>query len=177
VLSNSPVVLVGLMGSGKTTVGQIVARRTGRAFIDTDDAIEARTGRTVRELWEQGGEAAYRELESRVVLEGLDGGDAPLLIAAPGGAVLDPAVRAALRRPDVVVVWLHADPSELATRVRPDDHRPLLGEHPGDVLETMERERASLYAGVADAVIETRGKAPDTVAAEVITAIAAPGSR
>ena len=164
------------MGSGKTTVGQIVARGTGRRFIDTDDEIEARTGRTVRELWEQGGEAAYRELESRVVLEGLDGVDGGVLIAAPGGAVLDPDVRAALRRSDVVVVWLHADPAVLARRVLPGDHRPLLGDHPGDVLRQMELERASVYASVADAVIETDGKDPDTVAAEVLKAIAAPRS-
>ena len=165
------------MGSGKTTVGQLVARRTGRTFIDTDVEIEARTGRTVRELWERGGEAAYRELESRVVLEGLAGVDGAVLIAAPGGAVLDPDVREALRRSDVVVVWLHADPAVLARRVRPGDHRPLLGGHPGDVLRQMELERASVYSSVADAVIETDGKDPETVAAEVMKAIVAPRSR
>lgn len=164
------------MGSGKTTVGRLVASRTGRTFIDTDDAIQARTGRTVRELWEEGGEAAYRELESRVVLEGLQGGSGAVLIAAPGGAVLDPDVRAALRGPDVVVVWLHTEPSAIARRLRPGDHRPLLGEHPAEVLRQMEHDRASIYAGVADAVIETEGKTPDTVAAEVMTAIATAAS-
>ena len=160
------------MGSGKTTVGRLVARRTGRTFIDTDDAIQALTGRTVRELWEEGGEKAYRELESRVVLEGLEAGDGAVLIAAPGGAVLDPDVRAALHRPGVVVVWLHTEPSAIAERLHPGDHRPLLGEHPAEVLEQMEHERASVYARVADAVIETDGKDPGTVATEVMTAIA-----
>ena len=65
-----PVVLVGLMGSGKSTVGALVAQRTGRAFVDVDVVIAARTGKTVRELWEEGGEAAYRHLESEAVLRG-----------------------------------------------------------------------------------------------------------
>lgn len=175
-LSTPAVVIVGLMGSGKTTVGRLVARRTGRTFIDADDAIQALTGRTVRELWEEGGEKAYRELESRVVLEGLEGGDGAVLIAAPGGSVLDPDVRAALHGPGVVVVWLHTEPSAIAERLHPGDHRPLLGEHPDDVLQQMEHERASIYAGVADAVIDTEGKDPDTVAEEVMAAIAGTGS-
>ena len=77
------VVLVGLMGSGKSTVGALVATRTGRAFVDVDIVIAQETGKTVRELWEEGGEAAYRKLESEAVLRVL-AGDAPSVLAAPG---------------------------------------------------------------------------------------------
>ena len=144
-------VLVGLMGAGKSTVGRIVADRTGRRLIDTDDAIKNRTGKSVRGLWEEGGEAAYRALESAVVIDGLNE-QAPVVIAAPGGVVLDPTVRDALK--DAFVVWLEVDPAILATRVRPDDHRPLLGRDPYDVLSTMAVERNELYRSVADAIVE-----------------------
>lgn len=160
------------MGSGKTTVGRLVADRTGRRFIDTDDIIQGRTGRTVRELWEQGGEATHRRLESRVVLDGLADGGGSVVIAAPGGAVLDPEVRAALADPRVFVVWLHADPDLIAGRVRPGDHRPLLGDHPADVLRRMEAERASIYSGVADAVLDAGAKDPAALAGEVMALIA-----
>ena len=109
------VVLVGLMGSGKSSVGALVAARTGRAFVDVDIVIARETGKTVRELWEAGGEAAYRRLESEAVLRVL-AGQAPSVLAAPGGVVLDPTVRAALA--GHFVVWLRTRPTTLAGRVR-----------------------------------------------------------
>jgi len=145
-------VLVGLMGSGKSSVGLLVAEDLGWRLVDVDAAIIAQTGQTVREIWEVGGEAAYRRLESQVVLDALGSG-VPTVIAAPGGVVLEPAVRAALR--DAFVVWLRTDPVTLAGRVRPGDHRPLLGDHPLHVLTSMAAERASLYQQVADAIIDT----------------------
>ncbi|MCU1454149.1 MAG: aroK [Acidimicrobiales bacterium] len=160
-----PVVLVGLMGTGKSTVGALVAARTGRTLVDADRAIEARTGKTVRELWEAGGEAAYRQLESAVVLDAI-AGDEPTVIAAPAGAVLDPAVRAALD--DAFVVWLRADPATLAARVGHGDHRPLLGDHPKDVLAAMAKERAHLYQGVADAVVDVDALDAEAAATAVL---------
>jgi shikimate kinase len=177
------VVLVGLMGSGKSTVGALVAARTDRLFVDVDIVIARETGKTVRELWEQGGEAAYRELESAVVLKVLaddtpsvlaaPGGvvlevlrdDMPTVLAAPGGVVLDPLVRAALA--DCVVVWLRTSPSTLAGRVRPGDHRPLLGDEPVQTFATMAEMRSELYRQVATAIIDTDGRAPEAIADEV----------
>jgi len=159
------------MGVGKTTVGRLVAERAGRPFVDTDEAICARTGRTVRELWEAGGEAAYRKLESQVVLDSLGGGDHRIVVGAAAGVILDPAVRDALGKPDVLVVWLHADPAVLAGRVHPGDHRPLLKDRPRDVLAEMDAERASLYRSVADAVVETGGRDPAAIASQVIQLI------
>lgn len=96
-------VLVGLMGAGKSLVGGLVAEETGWELVDVDVAIAARTGATVREIWQSGGEAAYRQLESEEVLHALQR-VSPVVIAAPGGVILDPAVRAELD--DAFVVWL-----------------------------------------------------------------------
>jgi shikimate kinase len=159
------VVLVGLMGSGKSTVGALVARRTGRVFVDVDVVIAAHTGKTVRELWEEGGEVAYRHLESEAVLRVLRGAT-PAVLAAPGGVVLDPVVRGELAR--CFVVWLRASPSTLTSRVRPGDHRPLLGDRPAEKLAAMAESRADLYRQVASTTIDTDGLTPEAIAHEVV---------
>jgi shikimate kinase len=163
------VVLVGLMGSGKSTVGALVAARTGRTFVDVDAVITARMSKTVRELWEEGGEAAYRSLESDVVLEVIRD-DAPSVLAAPGGAVLDAVVRAALA--DSFVVWLRTSPSALAGRVRPGDHRPLLGDRPVETFAVMAEMRSALYREVATAIIDTDDLAPEAITDVVIGLLA-----
>jgi shikimate kinase len=163
------VVLVGLMGSGKSTVGALVAARTGRVFVDVDIVIAVDTGKTVRELWEEGGEAAYRSLESDAVLRVL-ASDTPSVLAAPGGVVLNPTVRAALA--GSVVVWLRTKPTTLAGRVHPGDHRPLLGDHPAETLAAMAGERSELYRKVATATVDTDGLAPDAVADVVVRLLA-----
>jgi shikimate kinase len=159
------VVLVGLMGSGKSTVGALVAEATGRVLIDADVAISSLTGKAVRELWEGGGEGAYRQMESQVVLEAL-AGTVPCVIAAPGGVVLDPLVRAALVH--AFVVWLRTDPATLAGRVRPGDHRPLLADRPFEVLSAMSLDRSHLYAEVADVTIDTDHLDTESVAAAIL---------
>jgi shikimate kinase len=146
------VVLVGLMGAGKSTAGSLVAAAIGRPFVDVDAAIVEHTGKTVRQLWEAGGEAAYRQLESRVVLDTLEG-PSGVVLAAPGGVVLDAAVRAGLV--GSFVVWLRADPTTLANRVERENHRPLLGDDPRDLLTRMARDRSELYAQVADLVVDS----------------------
>jgi shikimate kinase len=159
------IVLVGLMGSGKSTVGALLATATGRTLIDTDAAISTMTGKAVRELWEEGGEDAYRAMESEVVLDALSS-TMPCVIAAPGGAVLDPAVRAALV--EAFVVWLRTDPATLAGRVRPGDHRPLLSDRPFEVLTAMAEDRSHLYASLADLTVDTDHVDPESVAATVL---------
>jgi shikimate kinase len=163
------VVLVGLMGSGKSTVGALVAERTGRAFVDVDMVIAQETGKTVRALWEEGGEAAYRHLESEAVLRVLRD-DTPSVLAAPGGVVLDPRLRAALT--GNLVVWLRTSPTTLAARVRPGDHRPLLGDHPAETLAAMAAARSNLYEEVATATIDTDGRTAAEIAADVIGLLA-----
>jgi len=163
------VVLVGLMGAGKSTVGALVAPRIGREFVDVDVVIARETGKTVRELWEEGGEAAYRQLESDAVLRVLRS-PTPSVLAAPAGVILDPVVRMALA--DCVVVWLRTDPATLARRVRPGDHRPLLGDTPAETLAAMAEARSDLYQQVATAVIDTDDLGPLAIA-EVIVGLLA----
>lgn len=160
----TPIVLVGLMGAGKSTVGRLVAEATGRELVDVDVAIAAKTGTSVRALWEEGGEAAYRAMESDEVLHAL--GRPDVVLAAPGGVVLDPVVREALGA--AFVVWLRARPATLGARVEPGDHRPLLGADPAADLAAMAADRADLYASVADHSVDTDALGAEAVAAAVL---------
>jgi shikimate kinase len=166
-------VLIGMMGAGKTTVGRVVAERLGRPFFDSDELVEARTGRTVRELWEEGGEPAYRKLETEALLEALASA-VPAVIAAAGGVVLAEANRDALRSSGAVVVWLHADPVLLAERAVTAEHRPLLDGDPEGNLRRLLEDRVALYAEVAGEVIDVTGHTVDEVAARVLEACGAP---
>ena len=154
--------LLGLMAAGKTSIGRPVAEQLGRELTDSDSWIEARTGHTVRELWEGGGEAAYRPLELQHLLEALASVE-PLVIAAAAGTILDPDARAGLVGPAAFTTWLRADPAWLATKVGDQGHRPLLGDDPLAVLTQMHEERRGLYGEVADLIVDvdstTRAKA------------------
>ncbi|HUC31900.1 MAG TPA: shikimate kinase [Ilumatobacteraceae bacterium] len=150
--SEQHLVLVGMMGVGKSTIGRALADRLDREMIDSDSIIEARTGRTVREIFADDGEPAFRALESEVLLEALSAPH-PLVIAAAGGVVLSATNRAALRRPNARVVWLCADPATLLERVRHGVHRPLLDDDPAGTLQRMFVEREGLYREVADTIV------------------------
>lgn len=148
------VVLVGLMGSGKTTVGRRLAARLGRGFVDADEALEQIADRSIAEIFETDGEAAFRALEADVLEELLEHHE-PTVVAAGGGVVLHPGSRARLRRSSVTTVWLDASPAFLASRVKPKAHRPLLSDGSArDVLARLHAERAPLYAEVADLTVD-----------------------
>ena len=149
------IVLVGLMGSGKTTVGRRLAASLGRDFIDADAALEEITDRTIAEIFETDGEAGFRAIEADVLEELLEHHE-PTVIAAGGGVVLREDSRARLRRPMVTTVWLDASPAFLASRITAKPHRPLLlgDEEPRDVLERLHAQRAHLYAEVADITVD-----------------------
>jgi shikimate kinase len=151
------------MGSGKTSVGERVAAALGRPFVDSDDFIEQRTGRTVREIWLDDGEPAFRALEAKALEEALAGAD-PTVIAAAGGVVMSEHNRRALGAADATVVWLHADPSVLAERATRGEHRPLLDEDPDATLNQMAADRDPLYREVADAVVDVARPLDDIVA-------------
>jgi shikimate kinase len=170
------VVLVGLMGAGKSTIGRALAESLQRPFVDVDTEIEQSTGQTVRQLWITGGEAAFRQLERDTALATLER-VVPVVLAAPGGVVLDPTVRDELARPDVVVVWLRGDPVALAERVRPDDHRPLLAERPAEVLAELAKVRVPLYERLADVVVDVIGRDPGAIATEVTEGVEPLGVR
>lgn len=165
------VVLVGMMGSGKTTVGRAVAARLDVGFIDTDDLVVARTGKSVRDIFASDGEAIFRSVESQVLLDALDS-QVDVLIAAAGGTVLSEFNRAALDAHADVVLWLDADVATLGERAARGAHRPLLD---GDIesrLAALDGERRALYQSVADVRIDTRGKDIEEVVHEVVVALA-----
>jgi shikimate kinase len=148
------VALVGLMGSGKTTVGRRAAKLLGRPFVDADEAFIPRYGRTVADVFAVDGEAGFRRLEAELLAELLDVAT-PLVVACGGGVVTTEGNRQRLRQPDVHVVWLRANPNFLASRAQQKPDRPLLaGDDPAAVLARLHDEREAWYAEVADDVLE-----------------------
>jgi shikimate kinase len=151
------ITLVGMPGSGKSTVGRHVARQVGLAFIDTDHVIEQRIGCSIRDYFETQGESAFRDVE-QVVIDEVTQLDSQI-IATGGGAVLREANRAALRERSTVV-YLRSTPEDLARRLRHDTHRPLLHQAGGTAdplrrLRNLFQERDPLYRRTAHFVIET----------------------
>jgi shikimate kinase len=161
-------VLVGMMGVGKSTVGRILASRLRRQFIDSDEEVEARTGRTVREIFEADGEAAYRPLESDALMDALDWPE-PAVIAAAGGVVLSAENRSALKERAGVIVWLRAETTVLAVRAPSGGHRPLLDQDPTGALARLAAEREPLYREVADVAIDVDGLTPEQVADRILS--------
>ncbi len=160
-------VLVGLMGAGKSTVARVLGERLGRRVVDSDAVIEARTGRTVREIFETDGEPEFRTLETAALLDALDDPE-PLVIAAAGGVVLREENRRALARPGVRVVWLAADPSVLVERVRSGGHRPALDQDPAGTLRRMHETREPLYREVADLIVSVDGRTVNDVVEAIL---------
>ncbi len=160
-------VLVGMMGVGKSTVGRMVASELARPLFDSDEMIEERTGRTVREIWSADGEAAFRTLETETLLEALAEPEQSV-IAAAGGVVLSERNRLALAGADAHVVWLLAEVDVLVDRVRMGMHRPLLDDDPEGTLRRMYVEREPLYQEVADAIVSVDHRSPNDVAKAVL---------
>ena len=167
IAAHQHVVLVGLMGSGKSTVARVLAERTGRPILDSDAVSEARTGRTVREIFAADGEAAFRALETEVLTDALAATE-PSIIAAAGGVVLSADNRRALKSSTAKVIWLCADPSTLVERVTSGDHRPLLADDPAGTLQRMFDTRAALYREVADAIVLVDNRTVQDVADAVL---------
>ena len=157
--------MVGLPGSGKSTIGRQLAHHLGLEFLDTDHVIEQRLGCSVLTYFEREGEAAFRLLESAVVRELCD--LTSVVLATGGGAVLKAENRQALRRAGRVV-YLHSAPENLFRRLRHDRTRPLLQvEDPMQRLQMLYRDRDPLYREVAHEVIET-GRLPASVLVQTL---------
>jgi shikimate kinase len=163
-------VLVGLMGAGKTTVGERCAELLDRTFLDTDQLVEASTGMSVAELFRHDGEAQFRLLERDAITDAC-ASPVPLVLACGGGAVLDPENRRRLRAAGLVV-WLRASPAVLDERVGAQGgaDRPLLSGSTSTTttLERLSRQREPAYEATAHRRIDTEGRTVDDVAAAVI---------
>lgn len=153
-----------MMGSGKSTVGKLVADHLGVPFYDTDSMVEERAGVSIAELWARVGEAGFRLMESEALRAV---GPEPMIAAAGGGAVLDPENRALISR-SMAVVWLRSDVATLVGRISDNESRPLLGDSPETVLTTLLARRAPIYAGLATHEMDTSTKTVDDVVSEVL---------
>lgn len=153
-----------MMGSGKSTVGRMVADRVGVPFYDTDVMVIERARASIPEIWEELGEPGFRRMESTEVMAVPKDG---VIAAAGGGAVLAPANRTVMARADHIV-WLRCDPSILAKRLRDGGERPLLARSPESVLETLLTERAPIYDELATSHVDTSGMTIEQVVNEVV---------
>jgi shikimate kinase len=160
------ILLVGMMGAGKTTAGTLVAEKLGWDYLDSDVEVEKKTGLTVPALFARDGEMAFRDAETEVLRDAC-ARTGPMVISVAGGAVLRPENRALLRSSGRVV-WLRARPATLAVRVGDGAGRPLLEGDPGAALLALDAVRRPLYAEVADEIIDVDDLSAAEVAALVI---------
>lgn len=158
------IVLVGLMGSGKTTVGAALAAALGVPHRDSDTDIEHETGMTGRQHAARDGIDALHALEARHLLEALERPGASVISTA-ASTLDDLTCRAALLDPRHLVVWLDASPAALATRLQPDDHRPAIGPDMAEVLERQAVQRAPSLREVADLRLDATRPVADLVEA------------
>lgn len=162
------IVLVGLMGAGKTSIGRRLAVRLGLPFVDADQEIERAAGCTIEEYFARFGEAAFREGERRVIARLLD--ESPHVIATGGGAFMDESTRAAIARRGCSI-WLKADLDTLCRRVKRRNNRPLLKRgDPRQILAELMERRDPIYA-LADLVVESREGPHEAVVEECVRAL------
>jgi shikimate kinase len=154
-----------MMAVGKTTVGQLSAKRLGWSFLDSDAQLLAETGRTAQEIFDADGDEVLRTLESGVLAEAI-AHPVPVVIAVAGGVVLSEANRALLVRSGVVV-WLRASIATLSERVERGGVRPRLGVDPAQSLRNLYLTRHPLYASVAQFVIDVDDLPPEEVVARI----------
>ena len=147
------VALVGMMGSGKSTIGRLLSESTGWPYVDNDELVRQTAGMTARELLAERGEEAMRRAESDALATGL-ALPPPAILGVAAGVILDPAGRERLRT-DAIVVWLRAAAAVLESRALGAEHRPWLDDAGASWIRDAAAEREPLYAAVADLVIDT----------------------
>jgi shikimate kinase len=162
----SRLILVGMMGAGKTTVGRLLAKRLKRSFYDSDEEIERRCGVRIPVIFDIEGEAGFRAREKQVIAELCELENA--VLSTGGGVVLAEENRRTIAACGIVV-YLHARPPHLWQRVRHDRNRPLLATaDPQQKLEALYAERDSLYREIADLVIDTGKQSVQTLAKDLL---------
>ncbi len=160
------VILIGPMGSGKTTIGQLIARRLDIAFRDTDQVVEEETGRTVSDIFLEDGEDAFRLLEKSVLRNELlsDG----TVLALGGGAPISMDAQSALRAIASPVVYLDISLATVAPRIGFNRDRPLLLHNPRGQWQTLMEARRPIYESIADTVIDVNTKTETEIVDEIL---------
>ncbi len=167
-LAGRTIVMVGMMGAGKSSIGRRLANRLGMQFADADTEIEQAANATIPEIFELHGEAYFRDGERRVIQRLLDG--PPKVLATGGGAFIQPETRAAIGS-RAISIWLKADRELLLARVKRRNNRPLLREgDPGEIIDRLIAERYPVYAE-ADIHIQSRDVAHDAVIDDILNAL------
>lgn len=167
--NDAHVALVGLSGTGKSTVAPLLASRFGIHHVDVDEQVEARCGTDVATMFAARGEAVFRRAEHDALIDAL-GGDRSV-IATGGGIVVDPRNRDLLRARSVVV-WLRADVAEIVDRLdRSSVRRPLLAEDAGSSLRRLAEAREPLYRELADVVVDVTDRGPQQVVDQIVDAL------
>lgn len=159
------IILVGMMGSGKSTIGRLLSEATGWPYVDNDELVRRSHGATPRELLAERGEAIMRAAESSALTLGL-AVKLPAIMGVAAGAILDPANRDRLRDAGIVV-WLRADADALAARASGAAHRPWIDTGGGSWMRDATIERGPLYESVADITIDTTAGSPEAAAADL----------
>jgi len=169
-LNGRSIVLVGLMGAGKSTIGRRLAQKLDLAFVDADAEIEQAAGKSVQDIFRDHGEVSFREGERRVIARLLESG--PQVLATGGGAFMTEETRNNISRRGIAV-WLKADIALLMKRVRRRDNRPLLkADNPEEVMQTLIEQRYPVYSQ-ADIIVESRDVPHSSIVSDVIRALAA----
>jgi shikimate kinase len=168
-LGQRSVVLVGMMGAGKSSIGRRLASRLGVAFVDADSEIEKAAQMTIPELFARRGEAEFRTGEARVILRLLESG--PQVLATGGGAFMNPDTRAAIGAKGLSI-WLKAEFEVLMKRIKRRHDRPLLTtDDPGVTLRRLMDDRYSVYA-LADLIVQSREVPHDKIVDEIVGVLA-----
>jgi shikimate kinase len=167
-LAGRPLVLVGMMGAGKTTVGRRLANRLGRRFLDSDEEVEKAAGMSIEDIFKLHGEDDFRAGEVKVIARLLK--EQAIVLGTGGGAFINPDTRA-LVKTSAVSVWIKADFDVLFARVSRRSNRPLLKTlNPRETLQRLIEARYPIYAE-ADITVVSRDVPQDQVATEVIEAL------
>ena len=168
-LGRRSIVLVGMMGSGKSSIGRRVALRLGIPFVDADAEIEQAAGMSISDIFAVRGEAEFRGGEARVIARLLEGG--PQVLATGGGVFMNPDTRAAIAAKGISI-WLKAEFEVLMRRIRRRHDRPLLKtEDPGATLRKLMEQRDPIYS-LADLTVESRDVLHDKIVDEIVSALA-----
>lgn len=158
-------ILIGPPGAGKTTVGRLLAREWASPFMDTDEVVSERAGKTVADIFVDQGEAFFRELEAEAVRDVLAASDG--VVSLGGGAVMTPATASLLHSTTVPVVFLDVSITSAAPRIGFNRDRPLLIGNPRATWIALMEKRRPVYVELADIVISTDDREPAEIAADV----------